>query len=134
VFDEPIRSERQPLVASLASGLKRFYARSIWPAAKDFENIKCVMNSPVREFLEANTPEAGRRVNLERRGQQGEQEIDALPGDPQSSPLDSRARSRTGGPIEVPGDGLCMAALGCMEMFECHGLSTDSSRPWTGYG
>ena len=85
MFDEPIRSERQPLVASLASGLKRFYARSIWPAAKDFENIKCVMNSPVREFLEANTPEAGRRVNLERRGQQGEQEIDALPGDPQSS-------------------------------------------------
>jgi hypothetical protein len=31
------------------------------------------------------TPGAGQRVNLERRGQQGEQEIDALPGDLQSS-------------------------------------------------
>jgi hypothetical protein len=30
-------------------------------------------------------PGAGQRVNLERRGRQGEQEIDALPGDPQSS-------------------------------------------------
>src|SRR2546425_7738523 len=70
MFDEPIRSERQPPVASLGSGAKHFYARSIWAAAKDFENIKCVMNSPVREFLEANTPGAGRRVNLERRGQQ----------------------------------------------------------------
>jgi len=38
----------------------------------------------VRKILDA-TPGAGRRVNLERRRQQGEQQIDALPGDPQSS-------------------------------------------------
>ena len=39
-----------------------------------------------REFCRAQIPKgkipgAGRRVNLERRRQQGEQEIDALPGD-----------------------------------------------------
>jgi hypothetical protein len=38
-------------------------------------------NSPVREILKSKTPGAGLRVKMDRRGKQGEEYLDTLPGD-----------------------------------------------------
>ena len=38
-------------------------------------------NSLVREILKSKTPGAGRRVKMDRRGKQGEEYLDTLPGD-----------------------------------------------------
>ena len=40
-------------------------------------------NSLVREILKSKNPGAGRRVKMDRRGKQGEEYLDTLPGDPQ---------------------------------------------------
>ncbi len=38
-------------------------------------------NPLVREILKSKTPGAGRRVKMDRRGKQGEEYLDTLPGD-----------------------------------------------------
>jgi hypothetical protein len=76
-----------------SSGLKRFYPRSKRAVAKDFERhlFKRVINSPVREFLEAKLPEPGSESIWSAEGNRASKRLTRCPAN-YNRALDSRAR------------------------------------------